>query len=79
MADTMELMNRMILIFIVAAIVPGVVVLYNPGVMSYTERYREMAGFSGRIFEFCLQVLQSPFLPVRLLLIILCMHLPRNM
>ena len=52
MADTMELMNRMILIFIVAAIVPGVVVLYNPGVMSYTERYREMAGFSGRIFDF---------------------------
>lgn len=47
MADTMERMNRMILIFIVAAIVPGVVVLYNPGVMCYTERYREMAGFSG--------------------------------
>lgn len=75
MADTM---NRMILIFSVAAIVPGVVVRYHPGVMSYTERYCEMAGFSGRIFEFCLQVLQSPFLPVRLLWIILCMHLPRN-
>ena len=39
----MELMNLMILIFIVAAIVLGVVVLYNLGVMSYTERYREMA------------------------------------
>ena len=47
MAYTMELMNRMILIFSVAAIVPGVVVRYHPGVMSYTERYREMAGFSG--------------------------------
>ena len=43
MADTMKLMSRMILIFIVAAIVPGVVVRYHPGVMSYTERYREMA------------------------------------
>ena len=43
MADTMELMNRMILIFSVAAIVLGVVVRYHPGVMSYTERYREMA------------------------------------
>ncbi|MGN0493261.1 MAG: ABC transporter permease [Acutalibacteraceae bacterium] len=39
----LELMNLMILIFIVAAIVLGVVVLYNLGVMSYTERYREMA------------------------------------
>ena len=39
----MELMNLMILIFIIAAIVLGVVVLYNLGVMSYTERYREMA------------------------------------
>lgn len=33
----------MILILILAAIVLGVVVLYNLGVMSYTERYREMA------------------------------------
>ena len=30
-------------VLIVAAIVLGVVVLYNLGVMSYTERYREMA------------------------------------
>ena len=33
----------MIVILIVAAIVLGIVVLYNLGVMSYTERYREMA------------------------------------
>ena len=39
----MELMNLMIVIFIIGAIVLGVVVLYNLGVMSYTERYREMA------------------------------------
>lgn len=39
----MELMNMMIVIFIVGAMVLGVVVLYNLGVMSYTERYREMA------------------------------------
>lgn len=38
-----DLMNMMIVILIVAAIVLGVVVLYNLGVMSYTERYREMA------------------------------------
>lgn len=38
-----SMMELMILIFIVAAIVLGVVVLYNLGVMSYTERYREMA------------------------------------
>ena len=39
----MEIMDMMILILILAAIVLGVVVLYNLGVMSYTERYREMA------------------------------------
>ena len=38
-----ELMNLMILLLAVAAMVLGVVVLYNLGVMSYTERYREMA------------------------------------
>ena len=38
-----ELMNLMIIVLIVAAAVLGVVVLYNLGVMSYTERYREMA------------------------------------
>ncbi len=39
----MEIMNVMVLIFVVAAIVLGTVVLYNLGVMSYVERYRELA------------------------------------
>lgn len=39
----MELMNTMIFLLAVAAVVLGVVVLYNLGVMSYTERYWEMA------------------------------------
>lgn len=39
----MELMNLMIVLLVAAAIILGVVVLYNLGVMSYTERYREMA------------------------------------
>lgn len=38
-----ELMNLMIVILILAAVVLGIVVLYNLGVMSYAERYREMA------------------------------------
>lgn len=39
----MEIMNLMVLIFVVAAVVLGTVVLYNLGVMSYVERYRELA------------------------------------
>jgi len=39
----MELMNVMIVLLVIAAVVLGIVVLYNLGVMSYTERYREMA------------------------------------
>lgn len=39
----MELMNMMIVILMVAAIVLGVIVLYNLGVMSYVERSRELA------------------------------------
>ena len=39
----MEIMYMMIAILIIAAAVLGIVVLYNLGVMSYTERYREMA------------------------------------
>ncbi len=39
----MQLMNVMILLLVVAAVVLGIVVLYNLGIMSYTERYREMA------------------------------------
>ena len=33
----------MVLIFVLAAIVLGTVVLYNLGIMSYVERYRELA------------------------------------
>lgn len=39
----MELMDLMIVIMIIAAMLLGVIVLYNLGVMSYTERYRELA------------------------------------
>ncbi|MBO5209343.1 MAG: ABC transporter permease [Lachnospiraceae bacterium] len=39
----MEIMNLMVLIFVLAAVVLGVVVLYNLGVMSYVERSRELA------------------------------------
>jgi len=39
----MEIMNMMIVLLIVAAVILGIVVLYNLGVMSYVERYREMA------------------------------------
>lgn len=39
----MSIMNTMVLIFVLAAVVLGVVVLYNLGVMSYVERYRELA------------------------------------
>ena len=39
----MELMNTMIFVLVLGAMLLGVVVLYNLGVMSYTERYREMA------------------------------------
>ncbi len=39
----MELMNMMIVILMAAAIVLGVIVLYNLGVMSYVERSRELA------------------------------------
>ena len=38
-----DIMNMMILLLVVGALILGIVVLYNLGVMSYTERYREMA------------------------------------
>ena len=37
------MMDSMIYILVLGALLLGVVVLYNLGVMSYTERYREMA------------------------------------
>ena len=39
----MEIMNLMVGLFVVAAVVLGIVVLYNLGVMSYLERSRELA------------------------------------
>lgn len=39
----MEVMNLMVYLFTLAAIVLGIVVLYNLGVMSYIERSRELA------------------------------------
>ena len=39
----MDLMNKMIWLLVIAAVVLGIVVLYNLGIMSYTERDREMA------------------------------------
>jgi putative ABC transport system permease protein len=39
----LEIMNLMVGILIVAAIILGVIVLYNLGIMSYMERYRELA------------------------------------
>ena len=39
----MDIMNIMIVILVIAAIVLGIVVLYNLGVMSYVERHRELA------------------------------------
>ena len=39
----LEIMNMMIFMFVVVGLILSVVVLYNLGVMGYTERYREMA------------------------------------
>lgn len=39
----MNMMNMMVVVLIAAAVVLGVVVLYNLGVMSYVERRRELA------------------------------------
>ncbi|MBQ6727848.1 MAG: FtsX-like permease family protein [Clostridia bacterium] len=39
----LSLMKTMVALLIAAAVILGIVVLYNLGVMGYTERYREMA------------------------------------
>ena len=39
----MEIMDFMVLIFVIAAIILGIIVLYNLGTMSYLERSRELA------------------------------------
>ena len=38
-----SIMDTMVLILVLAAVILGIVVLYNLGVMSYVERYRELA------------------------------------
>ena len=39
----LEIMNVMVLLLVIAAVVLGIIVLYNLGVMSYLERSRELA------------------------------------
>lgn len=39
----MDIMNIMVLMFVLGAVILGIVVLYNLGVMSYVERSRELA------------------------------------
>ena len=39
----LDIMNTMVLLLVIAAVVLGIVVLYNLGVMSYLERSRELA------------------------------------
>lgn len=39
----MEIMDMMVLILVFAAVILGIVVLYNLGIMSYVERQRELA------------------------------------
>ncbi|HBJ18574.1 MAG TPA: hypothetical protein DDY70_02345 [Clostridiales bacterium] len=39
----LDMMNKMIFLLVGGALLLGIIVLYNLGVMSYTERYREMA------------------------------------
>ncbi len=43
LSTMLEIMYTMLIMLVTAAVVLGIVVLYNLGVMSYTERYREMA------------------------------------
>ena len=43
MDQFMEILYTAVFVLVLAAVVLGIVVLYNLGIMSYTERYREMA------------------------------------
>lgn len=38
-----QIMDAMVIILVIAAVILGIVVLYNLGIMSYVERYRELA------------------------------------
>ncbi len=42
-AETMEMLNSMVYIMVIAAVLLGVVVLYNLGVLSFVEKTREVA------------------------------------
>ena len=42
-AETMEMLNAMVYIMVIAAVLLGVVVLYNLGVLSFVEKTREVA------------------------------------
>ncbi|MCR5651341.1 MAG: ABC transporter permease [Lachnospiraceae bacterium] len=42
-AETMEILNAMVYVMVIAAVLLGVVVLYNLGVLSFVEKTREMA------------------------------------
>lgn len=42
-SETMEIMNSMVYVMVVAAVLLGVVVLYNLGVLSFVEKTREVA------------------------------------
>lgn len=42
-AETLEMMNAMVYIMVIAAVLLGVVVLYNLGVLSFVEKVREVA------------------------------------
>ena len=42
-AETMEMLNSMVYIMVVAAVLLGIVVLYNLGVLSFVEKTREVA------------------------------------
>lgn len=39
----MDIMNTMVMVLVLAAVILGMIVLYNLGKMSYVERYRELA------------------------------------
>ncbi len=48
--DNMETMNLMIGILIIAAVLLGIIVLYNMGVLSFMEKTREYSSLSGILY-----------------------------
>ncbi|MBD5157147.1 MAG: ABC transporter permease [Butyrivibrio sp.] len=47
----MDIMNVMVFVLVIAAVILGIVVLYNLGIMSYVERSRELATL--KVLGFC--------------------------